>query len=89
MAGAALGQDRTASLTTEARGRPAALHWRSRTYRVTDAPTLLEESLDGALTHPLPIHGWRFQGTSVDDGETMVFDVLACGSDWHVVKIYR
>jgi hypothetical protein len=78
-----------AALVTGDRGRPRALRWRSRTYRVTDAPTPLEEALDCLLTHPLPVHGWRFQGTSVDDGETLVFDVLACGADWHVVKTYH
>lgn len=77
-----------AALVTGPRGRPRLLHWRSRTYRVTDAPTPLEDALAAALTHPLPVHGWRFQGTDVHDGETLVFDVVARGTGWHVLKTY-
>lgn len=70
-------------------GSPRVLHWGARTYRVTDAPTPLEDALDALLTHPLPVHGWRFQGTSTDRGDSLVFDVLACGDGWHVVHTYR
>jgi len=45
----------------------------STRYRVTDTPTRLEDEL-AALTHPLPIAGWRFQGTD-DDGQSHMFDV--------------
>lgn len=75
-------------LVTGSRGRPRMLHWRARSYRVTDAPTPLEDPLATVLTHPLPVHGWRFQGTCVHDGETLVFDVIAVGGRWHVLKTY-
>jgi 23S rRNA G2445 N2-methylase RlmL len=88
MAGIVTGSGQDAALVTGSRGRPRLLHWHERTYRVTDAPTPLEEALAPALTHPLPVHGWRFQGTSVHDGETLVFDVVACGGGWHVLKTY-
>lgn len=78
-----------AALELGERGRPRVLRWHRRTYRVTDAPTPLEDALACALTHPLPVQGWRFQGTSTDDGETLVFDVLASGGGWQVVKTYR
>jgi hypothetical protein len=80
--------EQDADLVTGASGRPRMLHWHRRTYRVTDAPTALEDALAPALTHPLPVHGWRFQGTCVHDGETLVFDVVALGAGWHVVKTY-
>lgn len=71
------------------RGEPCALHWHGRTWMVTDAPTRIEDALDAVLTHPVAARGWRFQGTEVHDGETLVFDVLACGAGWQVVKTYR
>jgi hypothetical protein len=77
-----------ADLVTGSRGRPRLLRWHRRTYRVTDAPTPLEDELAPALTHPLPVHGWRFQGTCVHDGETLVFDVVELGAGWHVIKTY-
>ncbi|WP_375388964.1 hypothetical protein [uncultured Amnibacterium sp.] len=80
--------EQEASLVTGSRGHPRLLLWRQRTYRVTDAPTPLEDALPAVLTHPLPVHGWRFQGTSVHDGETLVFDVVAFGGGWHVLKTY-
>lgn len=78
-----------ASLECTPHGRPRLLHWGARTYRVTDSPTRLEDALDAMLTHPLPVHGWRFQGTSTDVGETLVFDVLLCGDGWRVLRTYR
>jgi hypothetical protein len=80
--------DQDADLVTCSHGRPRLLHWHRRTYRVTDAPTPLEDALAPALTHPLPVHGWRFQGTCVHDGETLVFDVVELGAGWHVLKTY-
>lgn len=80
--------DHDAELVTGQRGRPRLLHWHRRTYRVTDAPTPLEDALAPLLTHPLPVHGWRFQGTCVHDGETLVFDVVALGTGWRVLKTY-
>lgn len=88
MSGIVAGLEQDADLVTGSRGRPRMLHWHARTYRVTDAPTPLEDALGCVLTHPLPVHGWRFQGTSVHDGETLVFDVVAFGGGWHVLKTY-
>lgn len=78
-----------AALVLGEAGRPRLLRWRHRAYRVTDAPTPLEDALAATLTHPLPARGWRFQGTDVQDGDTLVFDVLACVGGWRVVKTYR
>ncbi len=86
--GAIVGTERDAALETGPRGRPRLLRWRSRTYLVSDAPTPLEDALAAVTTHPLPVHGWRFQGTAADDGETLVFDVVACGERWHVLQTY-
>lgn len=86
MAGTVVAMEQDADLVTGSRGRPRLLHWRRRTYRVTDAPTPLEDAPE--LTHPLPVHGWRFQGTCVHDGETLVFDVVELGAGWHVIKTY-
>ena len=80
--------DRSAVLRTE-RGVPTRLDWNARSYRVTDSPTRIEDALGVLLTHPLPVRGWRFQGTSGDGTETLVFDVLLCGNAWRVVKTYR
>lgn len=80
--------DRSATVVTGPRGRPCLLHWHGRTYRVTDAPTPLEEAVGTPSTHPLPVQGWRFQGTCVHDGEALVFDVVTCGAGWHVVRTY-
>lgn len=88
MPGILVGPDQDADLVTGTRGRPRVLHWKARTYRVTDAPTPLEDALAPVLTHPLPVHGWRFQATCVHDGETLVFDVVASGERWHVLKTY-
>ncbi|MFD1722959.1 hypothetical protein [Amnibacterium endophyticum] len=78
-----------ATLECGPRGRPRLLRWAGRVFRVTDAPTPLEDALGGALTHPLPVRGWRFQGTSTEDGDSLVFDVLACADGWRVVHTYR
>ena len=82
------GTDETTLVLGE-RGRPRLLRWASHDYRVPDAPTPLEEALPPALTHPLPVHGWRFQATSTEDGDTLVFDVLADADGWRVVRTYR
>lgn len=88
MPGTVTGAGRDADLVTGSRGRPRLLHWQHRVYRVTDAPTPLEDELPPQITHPLPVHGWRFQGTDVHDGETLVFDVVELGEGWHVLKTY-
>lgn len=81
--------DRTAHLSLREDGCPRALLWQQRRYVVTDAPTRLEDALGALLTHPLPVVGWRFQGTAVDGGEVLVFDVLRFGGTWSVVRTYR
>jgi hypothetical protein len=84
----AIGSPQDADLVTGSSGRPRLLRWHARTYRVTDAPTPLEDALASMTTHPLPVHGWRFQGTCTRDGETLVFDVVALGAGWRVLKTY-
>ena len=86
--GSILEAERDAALETGPLGRPRVLRWRRRTYLVSDAPTPLEDALAALTTHPLPVHGWRFQGTDELDGETLVFDVVAFGDGWRVVKTY-
>lgn len=78
-----------ALLRLAADGSPTHLVWDARAYRVTDAPTRLEDALGALLTHPLPVVGWRFQGTALDDGDARVFDVVRCDDAWRVVKTYR
>ena len=58
----------------------------STRYRVTDTPTRLEDEL-AALTHPLPIAGWRFQGTD-DGGESHMFDVCHRGDRWELLRMW-
>lgn len=81
--------DRSARLQMTERGVPRRLEWNRHTFLVTDAPTRLEDALGALLTHPLPVVGWRFQGTAIDDGESRVFDVLLRDDVWWVVKTYR
>ncbi|MCI0156810.1 hypothetical protein KNO15_08885 [Leifsonia shinshuensis] len=72
-------------------GRPIRLVWRGNRYLVTDTPTPLHESFDhDASTHPAQrIVGWRFQGRSLDDGATRVFDAhqTAC-TRWVLTGVY-
>lgn len=82
-------QDRTAQLSVREDGSPCGLLWQHRRYLVTDAPTRLEDALGMLLTHPLPVVGWRFQGTAIDGGQVLVFDVLRYGGTWSVVRTYR
>lgn len=82
-------QDRTAQLSMRQDGIPCELLWQHRRYQVTDAPTRLEDALGVLLTHPLPVVGWRFQGTALGDGQVLVFDVLRFGDAWSVVRTYR
>ena len=79
---------RSAALTLSAEGRPERLEWNARIFLVTDAPTPLETTLGLVLTHPLPVQGWRFQGTAVGSGEARVFDVVRSDRGWCVVKTY-
>jgi len=78
------------SVWTEGR-RPVRLVWRGVRYLVTDQPTALQEpAIHEALTHPASrITGWRFQGTSVVDGETRMFDVRPIdGTRWELLAVY-
>ncbi len=72
-------------------GYPARLVWRGVRYLVTDTPTALQEPVvHDALTHPASrVVGWRFQGTSVSDGDTRVFDVRSIGAGrWELAAVY-
>lgn len=79
----------TARLRLAGDGRPRRLDWGDRSYLVTDLPTPLEDAVGSCVTHPLPAHGWRFQGTALDDGDARVFDLLWCDDGWVVLKTYR
>ena len=73
-------------------GRPVRLAWCGVRYLVTDIPTALHEPVvHDALTHPASrVVGWRFQGTSVSDGETRVFDVRAISAGrWELTAVYE
>jgi hypothetical protein len=72
---------------------PVRMVWAGRRYRVTDTPTRLgpepELLISPALTHPpLPLTGWRFQGTT-DDGESLIFDVKRASihSRWELIRV--
>jgi len=56
-------------------------------YRVTDIPTRLEDEM-AALTHPLAITGWRFQGTD-GEGTSRVFDICRSGGGWALLRSYE
>lgn len=78
------------SVWTEGR-RPVRLVWQGVRYLVTDQPTALREpAIHKARTHPASqITGWRFQGTSVVDGETRMFDVRPVdGTRWELLAVY-
>ena len=80
--------DRPDRLELTSDGLPARLEWHRRLYEVTDAPTPLQDALGALLTHPLPVTGWRFQGTAVG-GDARVFDVLLADGGWRVIKTWR
>lgn len=65
---------------------PSRIVFRGVRYRVTDTPTRLEDDL-GAMTHPLPITGWRFQGTD-PGGQSRMFDVRRKGDSWLLIRVY-
>lgn len=84
---------------TTAAGQPERLLWRSRSFDVTDTPTVLVGACEwwsplaphanGSVQSPLFIAGWRFQATA-DNGETHVFDVHHDddGGRWRLVRIF-
>lgn len=66
--------------------RPARIVYRGIRYRVSDTPTRLEDEMAG-LTHPLPITGWRFQGTD-PEGRSLMFDIRDDPEGWKLVRAY-
>ena len=80
--------DRVALLECADDGTPVRLDWDHRAWRVTDRPTPLEDALAPVLTHPLPITGWRFQGSAAGGHRVLVFDVLRLDDAWCVVRTY-
>ena len=68
-------------------GVPYGIVWDGRHYRVTDTPTRLEDEMS-ALTHPLDLTGWRFQGTD-DDEVSRMFDIARDGTEWHVIRTFE
>lgn len=66
--------------------RPARIVFRGTRYRVIDTPTHLEDEM-GGLTHPLPIRGWRFQGTDTE-GRSLMFDIRRDADGWTLVRAY-
>jgi len=81
--------DSTVAVWTNENGVPERIVWHARRYRVSDQPTRLEPDFS-LITHPIPIDGWRFQGTA-DDGTSRVFDVLfsAARGQWQVIRVYE
>jgi hypothetical protein len=67
-------------------GQPVQLLHDGRPYVVTDMPTRLEDEM-AVLTHPLPIAGWRFQGTDAL-GVSRMFDVRQVSEGWVLVRTY-
>jgi hypothetical protein len=65
---------------------PARIVYRGTRYRVSDTPTRLEDEM-GVLTHPLPIKGWRFQGTD-PEGRSLMFDIRSDADGWTLVRAY-
>ncbi|QNE35371.1 hypothetical protein [Leifsonia shinshuensis] len=71
--------------------RPARLVWRGIRYLVTDDPEpLVQDVVHDALTHPgTRVVGWRFQATSVVDGDARVFDVhQVAGTRWQLTAVF-
>ena len=67
-------------------GLPSRVVYDGKRYRVSDHPTRLEDEI-AMLTHPLPIHGWRFQGTD-SEHHALVFDIRERGSEWELIRVY-
>ena len=67
--------------------RPARVVYRGTRYRVSDTPTRLEDEMFG-MTHPLPISGWRFQGTD-PDGRSLMFDIRDDAAGWVLIRAYE
>lgn len=82
--------DDVVSVWVDGQGIPERLVWNGVHYRVSDEPTLLQDILLGAITHPPAIQGWRFQGTS-ETGESRVFDVReeADQRGWTLLNVWK
>ena len=65
---------------------PARIVYRGVRYRVTDTPTRLEDEMF-MMTHPLPITGWRFQGTD-PQGQSLMFDIRPDGDGWALLRAF-
>jgi hypothetical protein len=81
--------DSTVAVWTDPSGVPERIVWHAPRYRVSDRPTRLEPDFT-LITHPVPVDGWRFQGTA-EDGTTRIFDVLFSAplAQWRVVHVYE
>jgi len=66
--------------------RPARVVYRGTRYRVSDTPTRLEDEMIG-MTHPLPIAGWRSQGTD-PEGRSRMFDIREDAAGWMLIRSY-
>lgn len=69
-----------------AQEQPTRIAYDGQHYRVSDHPTRLEEEM-AVLTHPIPLAGWRFQGTG-PDGVARVFDICQRGGQWELIRVY-
>ena len=69
-----------------AKDAPARMIYRGIRYRVTDTPTRLEDEMF-MMTHPLPIIGWRFQGTD-PQGQSLMFDIRPDGDGWALIRAF-
>ena len=65
---------------------PARIVYRGIRYRVTDTPTRLEDEMF-MMTHPMPITGWRFQGTD-PHGQSLMFDIRPDGDGWALIRAF-
>ena len=70
-----------------ANGAPARIVFRGVWYRVTDTPTRLEDEAVFFVTHPLPVVGWRFQGTD-PQGQSLMFDIRPEGDGWALIRAF-
>ncbi|WP_442576388.1 hypothetical protein ACSBPH_04425 [Microbacterium sp. F51-2R] len=69
--------------------KPARMFYAGRTWRVTDTPTRLRDSIwSSSLAPGCGLYGWRFQATD-EAGESFIFDVFKSATDWHVHHAYR
>ena len=72
-------------VVTTPTGAPQRMLFGDDEFVVTDMPTRLEDIF--SPTHPLPVDGWRFQGTDAT-GRSWVFDVRLDHRDqrWYLLR---